>query len=69
MPSQDAEIAILQTEVKNLTGKVDKLTESVERLTEVMNRGRGAFAASLMLAGVIGGAVLSFIKYFFGGHG
>jgi hypothetical protein len=69
MSSQDVEIAILQTEVKELTAKVEKLTEAVAKLTEVMNRGKGAFAASLLLSGVVGGAVLQGIHYFFGGHG
>ena len=68
MPSQDVEIAILQTEVKELTAKVDKLTESVEKLTEVMNRGKGAFAASLALAGIIGAGILQLLSYLFGSH-
>jgi hypothetical protein len=69
MSSQDVEIAILQTEVKELTKKVDELMGSVQKLTEVMNRGKGAFAASLLLSGVIGGAIIQILRYFFGGHG
>lgn len=67
MPDQSAEvqIAILQTKVENLTDQVADLTQSVKDLTAVMNRGKGAFAASLALAGVIGAGIIQGVQYLF----
>lgn len=41
----------------------DKLDSKVDELLAVMNRGRGAYAASLAIAGTIGAAALSAINY------
>ncbi|NDF11897.1 MAG: hypothetical protein EB060_03655 [Proteobacteria bacterium] len=42
------------------------LAEKVDKLFEVMNRGRGAFAVSVALAGVIGAAMIKIIAYILG---
>lgn len=42
----------------NTLRRFDGIDEKIDELIAVMNRGRGAYAASLMLAGLIGGAVL-----------
>lgn len=59
----EVQIAILQTKVEALTEQVSNLANKVEELTAVMNRGKGAFAASLALAGIIGAGVMKFITY------
>ena len=70
MEDYGIQIAILQTQVANLTTQVADLTASVKELTAVMNRGKGAFAASLALAGAIGAAVMKGISYLLTlGHG
>lgn len=65
------QIAILQTQVANLTAQVADLATSVKELTAVMNRGKGAFAASLALAGAVGAAVMKGTSYLLtlGHHG
>lgn len=66
------QIAVLQRDVQHLTSQVADLTASVRDLTAVMNRGKGAFAASLALAGAVGAAVMKGISILFsngqGGH-
>ena len=66
------QIAVLQRDVQHLTSQVADLTASVRELTAVMNRGKGAFAASLALAGAVGAAVMKGITFLFstgqGGH-
>lgn len=44
----------------------DKLDGKVDELLAVMNRGKGAYAASLAIAGTIGAAALSAINYVLG---
>src|SRR5690606_15348352 len=41
--------------------RFDEIDRKLDELTEVMNRGRGAYAASLLLAGAIGAAVLKLL--------
>lgn len=73
MPPEDhgVQIAILQTKVETLTSQVADLADSVKELTAVMNRGKGAFAASLALAGMIGAGIMKVISYLLnaGQHG
>lgn len=51
---------------ERLTG----LETTLQELVAVMNRGKGAFAASLALSGVIGGAVVKALSFLWptGGH-
>lgn len=69
MANQDVEIAVLQTKVEALTTQLEKLTASVDNLTAMMNRGKGAFAASMFLAGTIGAGVMKGLSYFHVGGG
>lgn len=62
------QIAVLQTQVNSLSTDIAELKADVKNLTAIMNRGRGAFAASLALAGTIGAAVVETIGYFMGKH-
>lgn len=66
------QIAILQTQVASLTSEITDLKTSVKELTAIMNRGKGAFAASLALAGIVGGSIVEGISWLFhsgnGGH-
>lgn len=62
MTDPDVEIAVLNTKVEALTKQVEKLTTAVEALTAIMNRGKGAFAASMCIAGSIGAAVMKLIS-------
>jgi hypothetical protein len=69
MADADVQIAILQTKVEALTNEVTELKTAVKDLTDVMNRGKGAFAASLALAGAIGAGVMKLVLYLFSlGH-
>lgn len=65
------QIAVLQRDVQHLTDQVADLTNSVKELTAIMNRGKGAFAVSLALAGAIGAVVMKAISYLLtiGNHG
>lgn len=63
MNNPEVEIAVLQTKVEVLTAKVEKLTEAVEGLTAAMNRGKGAFAASMCVAGAIGAFIMKMLGY------
>lgn len=40
----------------------DALTKKIDELTAIMNRGRGAFAASMIIAGGLGALVLCIIE-------
>ena len=63
MTDPTVRIAVLETEVKALTKQVEKLTAAVEGLTEIMNRGKGAFAASMCLAGTIGAGIMKLLSF------
>lgn len=39
-----------------------ELTKKIDELTAIMNRGRGAFAASMVIAGGLGAIVLAIIE-------
>lgn len=65
MADAEVQIAILQTKVQALTNEVTELKTAVKDLTDVMNRGKGAFAASLALAGAIGAGVMKLVLYLF----
>jgi hypothetical protein len=65
MADAEVQIAILQTKVEALTTQVSELSAAVKELTAIMNRGKGAFAASLALAGAIGAGVMKLVMYLF----
>lgn len=65
-------IAVLEEQIKGIREqqrlhnattqqRFDALEEKLDELTALMNRGRGAYAASLMLAGAIGAALLKLL--------
>lgn len=62
-----AHAATTKEQFDKLDGKVDAkfgaMGKKVDELLAVMNRGKGAYAASLAMSGVIGAAVLSAINY------
>ncbi len=72
MESQDmhsVEIAIIKEQLSGLreqqkahmetTGKLfDRVFERLDTVFETLNKGKGVYAASLVLAGIIGGAVV-----------
>jgi len=47
--NQDVEIAVLKSQVQQLTRQMEKLTEQLEHLTTALNRSRGAFWAASIL--------------------
>jgi hypothetical protein len=56
-------IAVLQSESRIRSMQMDRIEKKVDELNEVMNRGKGAYAASLAIAGVIGGCIVTIIKF------
>lgn len=57
------EIAVLQTQMDEISRRVERMSVNVEKLTMVMNRGWGAFSASLILAGAIGAFIMKGIDW------
>lgn len=55
---EQAKVHADQTQIR-----FDRLEGKVDTLVGVMNRGRGAYAASLAIAGIIGAAVLKAIDW------
>ncbi len=62
-------IAVLEEQIRGMReqqkshnastqSRFDELDDKVDQLIAVMNRGKGAYAASLALAGVIGAALI-----------
>jgi hypothetical protein len=51
---QRAHNAVTQT-------RFDRMEKKLDDLTAIINRGKGAYAASLMLAGLIGGFILKLV--------
>jgi hypothetical protein len=47
---------------------IKHLFEKVDVLNAALNRGKGAFTASLLLAGAIGTGVTTVVEYFLGKH-
>ena len=41
--------------------RFDRMEKKIDEFTAIINRGRGAYAASLVLAGLVGGFVLKLI--------
>lgn len=75
--SNSVKIAVLEEQIRGLREQqkihaeathksLINLTEKIDRLFEVMNRGKGAFAASVALAGVFGAAVTKTIAFISG---
>lgn len=60
-------IAVLETEMRGLREQHKAQSEETNRkldlLFEALNRGKGAFTASIVLAGVIGGGVMKIISF------
>ena len=48
--------------------RFDRMERKIDEFTAILNRGRGAYAASLLLAGLVGGFVLKLmtllVQYF-----
>lgn len=53
--SDAVRIAILETNVTNLSESIKGLTAEIKVLTNVMNQGKGAFAIAMVVAGAVGG--------------
>ncbi len=49
--------------------RFDHMDMKIDELTAVMNRGRGAYAASLMFAGTLGAALLKMVSLLIGYFG
>lgn len=75
--SNRVEIAVLKEQISGLREqhrahnestqkRFDTLEEKVDSLVAVMNRGRGAYAASMVLAGVIGAVILKYVAWALG---
>lgn len=47
----------------NTKEQFDKLGEKVDDLIALMNKGKGAYAASLMFAGTVGAALVSAVSW------
>lgn len=72
---RDIKIAVLETQFSGLREQhkahaeamekqFSALSEKIDELTAIMNQGKGAYAASMLLAGVIGGAIMAAIEWF-----
>lgn len=66
-PQNDVRIAVLEEQIKGLREQqkahadetrsaLNGISHKIEALSETMNKGKGAFAVSILLAGIIGGA-------------
>ena len=67
-------IAVLEEQIKGVREqqrahndstqkRFDELNVKLDELTAIMNRGKGAYTASLVLAGAIGATILAVIGY------
>ena len=69
-------IAVLDEQIKGLReqasahnsstiSRLNHIEEKLDDLTAIMNRGKGAYAASLAIAGSIGAAVITALGYIY----
>lgn len=67
-------IAVVEEQIKGLReqqtahnlstqNRFDSLSKKLDDLTAIMNRGRGAYAASMIFAGAIGAALLALLSW------
>lgn len=78
MEAQNAvKIAVLEEQIRGVREqqkahndstqrRFDELGEKLDDLTAIMNRGKGAYAASMIFAGAIGATVLAVFGWFLG---
>lgn len=59
---QSAHNKITQERFDGMARRFDGVEEKIDDLTTVMNRGKGAYAASMMIAGAIGAFALTLVK-------
>ncbi len=50
---------------QSLKDEIKDLRSDIRALTEIMNKGKGAFAFGLMLAGTIGAGAVKILSYIF----
>lgn len=73
--NNEVKIAVLEEQIRGVRDqqkthnettqrRFDELDEKVDELVAALNRGKGAYAASLLLAGSLGAGLLAFIKLF-----
>lgn len=61
--SNNERIAVLETEMSGLYDQVHALNGKVDELLTIMNKGKGAFAASMILATSIGALLMAGITW------
>ena len=66
--SNALKIAVIEEQIKNINKNLEHISDNFDRmstkldeLTAAMNRGKGAYAASLAIAGAIGAGAMSLI--------
>lgn len=75
--SNEVKIAVLEEQIRGLREQqkshaveakemFDRLFEQIAELEAALNRGRGAYAASLVFAGAIGGAIMTGVHWLLG---
>jgi hypothetical protein len=57
MESNEVKIARLEEQVRGLRDDVSDMSEKLDEITELLNKGRGAFAFAIFIAGLAGAAV------------
>jgi hypothetical protein len=71
MTNEDVKIAILETklgqvayDIERLEKRIVGLVDKIDELTTVMNKGKGAYAFALIVAGSIGACISAILAKF-----
>lgn len=59
-------IAVIESKLETIGESIDSLGEKIEHLTTSIERGKGAFAASMIFATAIGAILLAIFGWFLG---
>jgi len=51
-------LAVLETKMESVEKSLDNLAREVAKLTAVMNKGKGAYAVSMLIASLFGAFIL-----------
>lgn len=64
----DEQLKNLTKQQENLTKQQEKLTEQVSELVAIMNRGKGAFGAAMLIAGAMGAIAVKVVAWATNSH-
>ena len=59
---QKAHAEATNIQLNRVTSRLDTMAQKQDELIAIMNRGRGAFAVSMVVAGIIGGAIVKAVS-------